>query len=204
MEGKGLESRTAFLLLFPSCSLCPWRSDSPRLQRYRTHGLIPPEFNASPADKLRLAQHQWQGGQCRRPPTTVARRHALLTPWSWDSSPPLMGVPVGSPEGIPPWQSSLPPWARDSFSHLDPPMALAGESAVLSSGTAGGSGAPISPKKMDQNSIWRDLPDGPLAKAPHFHCRGHGFEAWLEELRSLMPKIKWKQNGTWRLHFSCY
>ena len=131
MEGKGLESRTAFLLLFPSCSLCPWRSDSPRLQRYRTHGLIPPEFNASPADKLRLAQHQWQGGQCRRPPTTVARRHALLTPWSWDSSPPLMGVPVGSPEGIPPWQSSLPPWARDSFSHLDPPMALAGESALL-------------------------------------------------------------------------
>lgn len=81
--GKGPGIQDSFpSLVSILCSLCPWRSESPRLQRYRTHGLIPPEFNVSPADKPRLAQHQWQGGQCRSPPTAVARRQALLTPWS--------------------------------------------------------------------------------------------------------------------------
>lgn len=56
-----------------------------------------------------------------------------------------------------------------------------------------GLGSPSITRKMDQNSTWRDFRDSPLAKAPHFHCRGHGFEAWSEELRSLMPKNKWKK-----------
>ena len=26
----------------------------------------------------------------------------------------------------------------------------------------------------------RDFPGGPVVKTPHFHCRGRGFDPWLE------------------------
>ena len=29
------------------------------------------------------------------------------------------------------------------------------------------------------NKYMVDFPDGPVAKTPHFYCRGHGFNPWL-------------------------
>ena len=39
----------------------------------------------------------------------------------------------------------------------------------------------------------RDFPGGPAVMTPHFHCRGHGFDPWLGELRSHMPCGKRKK-----------
>ena len=32
---------------------------------------------------------------------------------------------------------------------------------------------------MNRKSAGRDFPDSPVVKAPHVHCRGHGFDPWL-------------------------
>ena len=34
--------------------------------------------------------------------------------------------------------------------------------------------------RVSAKCCFRDFPSGPVAGAPRFHCRGHGFHPWLE------------------------
>ena len=34
-------------------------------------------------------------------------------------------------------------------------------------------------KAPNSKTFFRDFPGGPVVKTLHFHCRGHGFDAWL-------------------------
>lgn len=44
------------------------------------------------------------------------------------------------------------------------------------------------PVKWQEDRLFGDFPSGPVVRALHFHCKGHGFDPRVRELRFPKPR----------------